>query len=71
MNTRDNIGRGGLEARLQALAPGLDVLGFPACILDAELRYRYVNDPYAALSSHKRADLEGRTPDEEIGRAHV
>ena len=68
MNTRDNIGRGGLEARLQALAPGLDVLGFPACILDAELRYRYVNDPYAALSSNKRADLEGRTPDEVFHR---
>ncbi|MEP7069951.1 MAG: PAS domain-containing protein, partial [Usitatibacter sp.] len=68
MNTRDNIGRGALEARLQALAPGLDVLGFPACILDAELRYRYVNDSYAALSSNKRTDLEGRTPDEVFHR---
>ncbi len=64
MISRDSIVRGGLEPRVKALAPGLDVLGLPACILDSELRYRYVNDSYAALSSSKRGDLEGRTPDE-------
>ncbi len=68
MNESDSIVRGGLAARVAALAPGLDVLGLPACVVDRELRYRYVNDAYAALSSNRRADLEGRTSEEVFRR---
>ncbi len=68
MNSRDAIVRAGLGARVKELAPGLDVLGLPACVLDGELRYRYANEAYAALSSHRSSQLEGRTPDEVFQR---
>ncbi|HEY4998881.1 MAG TPA: PAS domain-containing protein, partial [Usitatibacter sp.] len=64
MNGRKNIDRAGLAERLRALAPGLDVLGLPACVLDEDLRYRYVNDAYVAHSGIAREAFPGRTPDE-------
>jgi diguanylate cyclase (GGDEF)-like protein/PAS domain S-box-containing protein len=53
---------------VEELAPGLDVLGLGACILDSQLRYRYVNDCYVEISGRARADFEGRTPDEVFQR---
>src|SRR6188768_1395646 len=56
--------RPGLEARVAALRPGLDLLGMPACVLDTKLRYRYVNAPYAVHAAHDPARMIGRTPEE-------
>jgi PAS domain-containing protein len=64
VNSTDNIVRAGLAARVAALAPGLDVLGLPACVLDPELRYHYVNEAYLAHSGRKAEEFPGRTPDE-------
>src|SRR5688572_19702092 len=55
---------GSLEERLALLRPGLDQLGLPACILDRDLRYRYVNPGYALHSGRPVAEFLGRTPDE-------
>ncbi len=53
-----------LEGRFEALRPGLDLLGLPACVLDPGLRYRYLNPPYERLSGKPAAQLLGRAPDE-------
>ncbi|MGZ5104731.1 MAG: sensor domain-containing protein [Usitatibacter sp.] len=68
MNGSDTVDRVGLGPRVRALAPGLDVLGLPACILDGELRYRYVNGAYLAQSGRPREAFEGRRPDEVFNR---
>ena len=68
MNNGDSLVRGTFEPRVQALAPGLDAIGLPACVLDTQLRYRYVNDAYAALSGRTRGEFIGRTPDEVFHR---
>ena len=47
--------RPSLETRLAALRPGLDLLGLPACVIDGQRRYRYVNRAYAA---HTGRDFE-------------
>jgi len=54
----------GLESRLAALKPGLDVLGLPACIMDTDQRYRYVNGAYLTHSGRQLSEFLGRTPDE-------
>jgi diguanylate cyclase (GGDEF)-like protein/PAS domain S-box-containing protein len=56
--------RPGLDARVAALRPGLDLLGLPACVLDPKLRYRYVNGAYAAHCANDAARMIGRTPEE-------
>ena len=48
MNQREMIGRADLEARILALQPALDLLVLPACVLDPELRYRYLNAAHGA-----------------------
>src|SRR6188474_1129878 len=58
------IAQGGLDERLALLRPGLDHLGLPACILDRDLRYRYINPGYAAHTGRAVAEFIGRTPDE-------
>ena len=58
----------GLEARLAALKPGLDVLLLPACILDTDQRYRYLNAAYLAHSGREMSEFLGRTPDEVFDR---
>ena len=58
------LARPGLEARVAALRPGLDLLGLPACVLDTKLRYRYVNAAYAVHAANEPAQIIGRTPDE-------
>ncbi len=40
------------------------MLGLPACVLDAQLRYRFLNAAYVAHAGRPAADFIGRTPDE-------
>ncbi|MGE5096347.1 MAG: PAS domain S-box protein [Betaproteobacteria bacterium] len=68
MSPSTTLGRPGLEARLAALRPGLDLLGLPACVLDTRLRYRYANPAYAAQSGKDAAGMMGRSPDEVFQR---
>ncbi|HUL95901.1 MAG TPA: PAS domain-containing protein [Usitatibacter sp.] len=63
----DPAGRGALEARVTALAPGLETLSLPACILDPLLRYRLVNEAYLAHYGRSREEFLGRTPDQAFG----
>ena len=61
--TIDTATRAGLRPRgSQALAPALDVLGLPACVLDPELRYRYVNAAYARHVRPRRAPSSSAAP---------
>jgi diguanylate cyclase (GGDEF)-like protein/PAS domain S-box-containing protein len=60
--------RPGFAARAAALAPAMDVLGLPACLLDRDLRYHYVNGAYALHSGRAAVDFPGRTPDEVFNR---
>src|SRR6202521_5029466 len=60
----DTLVRGGLDARMLALKPGLDALGLPACVLDRDLRYRYVNSCYEQHAGLDAAKFYGHTPDE-------
>ena len=57
-----------LEQRVIALRPGLDVLSLPACVLDRDLRYHYLNAAYAAHAGRDPAEFIGRTPDEVFER---
>jgi diguanylate cyclase (GGDEF)-like protein/PAS domain S-box-containing protein len=54
----------GLEERLALLRPGLDQLGLAACVLDRDLRYRYINAAYETHSGRRAQEFLGRTPDE-------
>ncbi|HEY2629631.1 MAG TPA: PAS domain-containing protein [Usitatibacter sp.] len=65
METAD---RADLDARVKALAPGLEVLSLPACVLDPHTRYCYVNAAYETSSGKSRAECLGRTPDVVFGR---
>ena len=69
MSGMDTANHAHLSARVFALAPGLEVLSLPACILDHERRYRFVNAAYLAMSGKSRAECIGRTPEEVFGRA--
>jgi diguanylate cyclase (GGDEF)-like protein/PAS domain S-box-containing protein len=60
MNDLCTSGRGGFEARLAALTPGLGLLGLPACVLDRELHYRYLNGAYLEHSGRPLAAFLGR-----------
>ena len=62
MGTLDTVSRAAFAARVASLAPALDVLGLPACLLDRDLRYHYVNPAYAAHSGHAAGSFPGRTP---------
>ena len=53
-----------LESRIAAMKPGLDVLGLPACIIDTERRYRYVNAAYCVHGGYQPPDYLGRTSEE-------
>lgn len=66
MNDRATLDgtRPGLEARLAALKPGLDVLSLPACILDSAERYVYLNAAYGTFTGRAASDFIGRRPDE-------
>jgi diguanylate cyclase (GGDEF)-like protein/PAS domain S-box-containing protein len=68
VNSTIRIDRAGIDERVLALAPGLDLLGLPACVLDGTLRYRYVNSAYVAMSGHDRDAFPGHTPDEVFQR---
>ncbi len=54
----------GIEERLEALAPGLDLVAMPVCILDRDLHYRYLNAAYCKHVGRPASGFLGRTPDE-------
>jgi PAS domain-containing protein len=64
MNEVQTLERSALEASIDSLRPGLDVLSLPACILDRELRYLYVNSAYCGHTGRAAAEFSGRRPDE-------
>ena len=68
MGTLDTVSRAAFAARVASLAPALDVLGLPACLLDRDLRYEYVNAAYVAHSGLPAHAFAGRTPDEVFNR---
>src|SRR5205085_1547823 len=53
-----------LESRIAAMKPGLDVLALPACIIDTERRYRYVNAAYCTYGGFQPGDYLGKTSEE-------
>ena len=57
-----------LGDRVDALRPGLEALGLPACVLDRDLRYRFVNAAYEAFTGRRYAEFVERTPDEVFER---
>ncbi len=66
MNDR-SANPGVAEARLAALKTGLDLLGLPACILDHDLRYLYVNPAYGRQAGRDPAIITGRTAEVVFG----
>src|SRR5258708_37728513 len=64
MNEQHVAAASALEARILTLKPGLDLLGLPACVLDRDLRYLYLNGAYATHTGRDPAEFYGRTPDE-------
>jgi len=66
--TDQTLVRPSLESRIAAMKPGLDVLGLPACVIDAERRYRYVNAAYCVHGGYAPDDYLGRTSEEIWGR---
>ena len=64
----DAAARAPLDARIAALKPGLEILGLPACVLDRELRYRFLNAAYEAHAGRLAGEFLGRTPDEVFDR---
>ncbi len=64
MNDPRTVERPALEARLAVLRPGLELVGLPVCVLDPQLRYRYLNQAYAVHSGRDASEFLGRTPDE-------
>jgi diguanylate cyclase (GGDEF)-like protein/PAS domain S-box-containing protein len=68
MTQRTRPGETRLQARLEQLRPGLEMLAMPACILDTRQRFRLVNRAYAEMSGFAAAQLLGQTPQEVFGR---
>ena len=53
-----------LAPLLDEIRPGLALIGFPAFVVDARLRYRYVNAAYEDYFGRPAAELVGRTVEE-------
>jgi diguanylate cyclase (GGDEF)-like protein/PAS domain S-box-containing protein len=64
MNDRIPHDEEALQARLAALAPGLDQLTLPACVFDTQLRYRHANAAYCVQFGRTFEQLFARTPGE-------
>ncbi|HET7548243.1 MAG TPA: PAS domain-containing protein, partial [Usitatibacter sp.] len=58
---------GAVAARLAALAPGLDLLGLPACVFDRSLRYVHANPAFVDQTGSSLSHLLGRTQEEAFG----
>src|SRR5690349_9212742 len=68
MNDQQTLVRpAGLESRIAAMKPGLDLLDLPACIIDTERRYRYVNPAYCVHGGLQASEYLGRTSEEIFG----
>jgi diguanylate cyclase (GGDEF)-like protein/PAS domain S-box-containing protein len=68
VGTLDTATRAAFAVRVGSLAPALDVLGLPACLLDRDLRYHYVNTAYCAHAGRAAHEFPGFTPDEVFKR---
>jgi len=64
----DTAIRATFATRVAALAPAMDVLVLPACVLDRDLRYHYVNAAYCVHSGRAAHEFQSRTPDEVFER---
>jgi PAS domain S-box-containing protein len=64
----DTAIRAAFATRVAALAPAMDVLVLPACVLDRDLRYHYVNAAYCVHSGRAAHEFQSRTPDEVFER---
>jgi diguanylate cyclase (GGDEF)-like protein/PAS domain S-box-containing protein len=64
MADQQTLEKTGLEARLDALRPGFDLIGLPACVIDSQKRYQYANAAYAAMSSRTPEDFPGHAVEE-------
>ena len=51
-----------LGSLLPDIRPGLDLMGLPACVLDARQHYRFLNALYAAFVGRTPEDLLGKSP---------
>jgi diguanylate cyclase (GGDEF)-like protein/PAS domain S-box-containing protein len=58
---------GAVAARLATLAPGLDLLGLPACVFDRSLRYVHANPAFVDQTGSSLSHLLGRTQEEAFG----
>src|SRR5690348_3325411 len=58
----------GFERHVAALQPGLDMLAMPACLLDLEARYRYVNQAYTDYFGKPATVFLGFTADQAFER---
>ena len=56
-----------LSPVLDEIRPGLGLLGFPAYVVDAQRRYRYLNAAYEAYFGRSAAEMLGRTVEEVFG----
>src|SRR5205085_11127139 len=54
----------GFEPTFAALRPGLELLALPACVIDRQLRYHYVNPAYTVHFGKGVEEFVGRTADE-------
>ena len=60
-----------LGSLLPEIRPGLDLMGLPACVLDAKLVYRYANALYAAFVGRPVEALYGKSPAHAFDRQPV
>ena len=58
----------GFAAQLAALKPTLELLTMAACVLDADMRYRYANKAYEDYFGLPAGHFLGHTPDEAFKR---
>jgi diguanylate cyclase (GGDEF)-like protein/PAS domain S-box-containing protein len=72
MNDSNSAASGvAVDARLAELLPGLDALGLPACLFDAELRYYHANAAYCEYVGRVLAQLVYRSPADVFGQIPV
>ncbi|MDH5264816.1 MAG: PAS domain-containing protein, partial [Betaproteobacteria bacterium] len=67
MSSTPRHGADPLGPILDAIRPGLAMLGFPAYVIDAGERYRFVNEAYEVHFARKASELVGRSVTEIYG----
>ncbi len=64
MDTNPDRSADPLSPLLEAIGPGLALIGFPTFVVDTQLRYRYVNAAYEQYFGRAAGELVGRSVDE-------